>query len=223
MTHAVFHRLRHVLARPLLLLALSLWTLHGLQAQTDKPVILVFGDSLSAGYRMEEEQGWVALLADRLAAQNSPFDVVNASVSGETTVGGLARLPAALATHMPAVVILELGGNDGLRGLPVANIRQNLEEMVQMSQAAGAQVILAGMQIPPNYGPRYTGPFAALFGEIAAALDLPLIPFLIDGIPQQPELMQDDDIHPRAEAQPLIVDIVWPVLEPVLQSLAPRS
>lgn len=223
MTHTALHRLRHVLARPLLLLLLSLWTLHGLQAQTDKPVILVFGDSLSAGYRMDEAQGWVALLAERLAAQNSPFEVVNASVSGETTVGGLARLPAALTTHSPAVVILELGGNDGLRGLPVANIRQNLVEMVKMSQAAGAEVILAGMQIPPNYGPRYTAPFAAQFGEIAAELNLPLIPFLIDGIPQQPELMQDDGIHPRAEAQPLIVDIVWPVLEPVLQSLNPRS
>jgi hypothetical protein len=129
MTQFVLHSLRQTFARPLLLLVLSLWTLQGLQAQTDKPVILVFGDSLSAGYRMEEEQGWVALLADRLAAQNSPFGVVNASVSGETTVGGLARLPAALTTHMPAVVILELGGNDGLRGLPVANIRQNLDEM----------------------------------------------------------------------------------------------
>jgi acyl-CoA thioesterase-1 len=223
MTQFVLHSLRQTFARPLLLLVLSLWTLQGLQAQTDKPVILVFGDSLSAGYRMEEAQGWVALLADKLAAQNSPFEVMNASVSGETTVGGLARLPAALATHQPAVVILELGGNDGLRGLPVANIRQNLVEMVKLSQAAGAKVILAGMQIPPNYGPRYTGPFAAQFGEIAAEFELPLIPFLIDGIPQQPELMQDDDIHPRAEAQPLIVDIVWPVLEPVLQSLHPQS
>lgn len=223
MTQFILHSLRHSHARALLLLLLSLWTLQGLHAQSDKPVILVFGDSLSAGYRMDEEQGWVALLADKLAAQNSPFEVVNASVSGETTVGGLARLPSALTTHNPAVVILELGGNDGLRGLPVANIRQNLVEMVKMSQAAGAEVILAGMQIPPNYGPRYTGPFAAQFGEIAAELDLPLIPFLIDGIPQQPELMQDDGIHPRAEAQPLIVDIVWPVLEPVLQSLYPQS
>jgi acyl-CoA thioesterase-1 len=215
--------LHHALLRPLLLVLLCLLSWQSLQAQTDKPVILVFGDSLSAGYRMDESDGWVALLAERLEAQNSPFAVVNASVSGETTDGGLARLPAALSTHMPAVVILELGGNDGLRGLPVANIRRNLEEMVMMSQAAGAQVILAGMQIPPNYGPRYTGPFTALFGEIAAERNLHLIPFLIDGIPQQPELMQDDGIHPRAEAQPLIVDIVWPVLEPVLQALQPSS
>ncbi|MEY3667734.1 MAG: hypothetical protein RL572_1274 [Pseudomonadota bacterium] len=214
---------RHALARCLLLFAFTLLSWQNLQAQSDQPVILVFGDSLSAGYRMDEEDGWVALLGEKLEAEGSPFSVVNASVSGETTDGGLARLPAALSTHMPAVVILELGGNDGLRGLPVANIRQNLEEMVMMSQAAGARVILAGMQIPPNYGPRYTGPFTALFGEIAAARNLPLIPFLIDGIPQQPELMQDDGIHPRAEAQPLIVDIVWPVLEPVLDSLSPRS
>lgn len=204
-------------------LLLILWPAARLQAQADKPVILVYGDSLSAGYRMEEEQGWVALLAAKLTAENSPFEVVNASVSGETTVGGLARLPAALKTHKPAMVILELGGNDGLRGLPVANIRQNLVDMVKLTQAAGAQVILAGIQIPPNYGARYTGPFAAQYGEIAAEMNLPLIPFLIDGIPQQPELMQDDGIHPKAEAQPMIVKIVWPILEPVLQSLTPQS
>ena len=188
-------------------------------AQDDTPVLLVFGDSLSAGYRMNEEEGWVALLAARLAEDGTNFRVVNASVSGETTDGGLARLPAALDTHKPAIVILELGGNDGLRGLPVASIKQNLMQMVELSEAAGAKVILAGIQIPPNYGPRYTGPFMSQYQEIAEDMELPLIPFLIDGIPQQPELMQDDGIHPRAEAQGLVLENVLPVLTPILNEI----
>ena len=187
-------------------------------AQQHGPTLLVFGDSLSAGYRMPIEDGWVNLLDNKLQMLGSDYKVVNASVSGETTDGGLSRLPATLASHKPAIVILELGGNDGLRGLPVASIKQNLIEMVQISQAAGAQVVLAGIQIPPNYGPRYTGPFTQQFEEIASAMDLPFIPFLIDGIAQQPELMQDDGIHPKAEAQSMVLDNVWPVLEAVLNA-----
>lgn len=205
-----------------LLLCTTLTGLSGIAlAQDGQPTILVFGDSLSAGYRMDIEDGWVALLEDHLAEEGMAFRVVNASISGETTDGGLSRLPAALATHQPAVMILELGGNDGLRGLPVTHIRQNLERMVEMGQEAGARVVLAGIQIPPNYGPRYTGPFTSQYAEIAEKFDLPLVPFLIDGIPQQPELMQDDGIHPRAEAQHLILENVWPVLEPLLQELIP--
>ncbi len=214
---------KHILPLQLfsaILILCSLLLLAGAaRAQDDAPVLLVFGDSLSAGYRMDEEEGWVALLATRLAGEGVNVRVVNASVSGETTDGGLARLPAALDTHKPAIVILELGGNDGLRGLPVANIKQNLMQMVALSQAAGARVILAGIQIPPNYGPRYTGPFTSQYQEIAEDMQLPLIPFLIDGIPQQPELMQDDGIHPRAEAQSLVLENVWPVLTPVLKEL----
>ncbi len=214
---------KHILPRQLfsaILILCSLLLLAGpARAQDDAPVLLVFGDSLSAGYRMDEDEGWVALLATRLAGEGVNVRVVNASVSGETTDGGLARLPAALDTHKPAIVILELGGNDGLRGLPVANIKQNLMQMVALSQAAGARVILAGMQIPPNYGPRYTGPFTSQYQEIAEDMQLPLIPFLIDGIPQHPELMQDDGIHPRAEAQGLVLENVWPVLAPVLKEL----
>ncbi len=214
---------KHILPRQLfsaILILCSLLLLAGpARAQDDAPVLLVFGDSLSAGYRMDEDEGWVALLATRLAGEGVNVRVVNASVSGETTDGGLARLPAALDTHKPAIVILELGGNDGLRGLPVANIKQNLMQMVALSQAAGARVILAGIQIPPNYGPRYTGPFTSQYQEIAEDMQLPLIPFLIDGIPQQPELMQDDGIHPRAEAQGLVLENVWPVLAPVLKEL----
>lgn len=179
--------------------------------------VLVFGDSLSASYGIEEEQGWVNLLSEKLRKAQSPYTVINASVSGETSTGGLSRLPAALAEFQPSVVILELGGNDGLRGLPLTTLQANLEEMVSLSQQAGAKVLLAGIQIPPNYGPRYTEPFYALFGEIAEAEQLPFVPFLIDGIPQQPELMQNDGIHPRAEAQSMILDNVWPVLAPMLQ------
>src|SRR5690606_24567878 len=149
------------------------------------------------------------------------FRVVNASISGETTDGGLSRLPAALATHQPAIMILELGGNDGLRGLPVTHIRQNLERMVEMGQEAGARVVLTGIQIPPNYGPRYTGPFTSQYAEIAEKFDLPLVPFLIDGIPRRSELRQDDGTHPRAEAHTLILENLWPVLEPPLQHLSP--
>ena len=183
----------------------------------ESKTLLVFGDSLSAAYGIEEEQGWVNLLANKLADEHSSYTVVNASVSGETSTGGLSRLPAALAEFKPSLVILELGGNDGLRGLPLATLKANLLEMVALSQQAGAEVLLAGIQIPPNYGPRYTEPFYALFGEIAETEELPFVPFLIDGIPQQPELMQNDGIHPRAEAQFMILDNVWPVLKPMLQ------
>jgi acyl-CoA thioesterase-1 len=183
----------------------------------EEKTVLVFGDSLSASYGIKEEQGWVTLLSEKLRQAQSPYSVINASVSGETSSGGLSRLPAVLAEFQPSVVILELGGNDGLRGLPLTTLQVNLEEMVSLSQQAGAEVLLAGIQIPPNYGPRYTEPFYALFGEIADTEELPFVPFLIDGIPQQPELMQNDGIHPRAEAQHMILDNVWPVLAPMLQ------
>lgn len=218
MKFALHRQLTFVILFVFSLLPLAATAAAAVANHEEHPAILVFGDSLSAAYRMDEADGWVALLAERIDEQELPFRVINASVSGETTDGGLARLPAALATHKPAIVILELGGNDGLRGLPVSHIRQNLEQMVAMSVEAGAQVVLAGIQIPPNYGPRYTGPFAAQYGEIAAQMDLPLIPFLIDGIPQQPELMQDDGIHPRAEAQGMVLENVWPVLESLLGS-----
>ncbi len=198
----------------LLLIALS-----PLYAQEAEPyTLLVYGDSLSAAYGIEESEGWVALLENRLAEKQYPYRVVNASVSGETSTGGLARLPAALESYQPDLVLLELGGNDGLRGLPLESLRRNLIEMIELSRAAGAEVLLAGIQIPPNYGPRYTIPFFQLFGEIAQEAVLPLVPFLIDGIPQQPNLMQNDGIHPKAEAQWMIVENVWPFLEPMLET-----
>lgn len=179
--------------------------------------LMVYGDSLSAGYGIDESEGWVELLKSRLSSDGYAYEVVNGSVSGETTTGGLSRLPAMLDSYQPDLVILELGGNDGLRGLPLNAIRDNLVRMVTMSRESGAEVLLAGIQIPPNYGPRYTEPFFAQYAEIAEELNLDLLPFLIDGIPQQPELMQDDGIHPRAEAQQMILDNVWPVLKPMLK------
>ena len=180
--------------------------------------LLVFGDSLSAAYGIEEADGWVNLLAEKLTTENPDYTVANASVSGETSTGGLARLPAALEEFQPAIVILELGGNDGLRGLPLRMLKDNLTAMVEMCLKAEAEVLLAGIQIPPNYGPRYTEPFYALFGEIAEDKELAFVPFLIDGIPQQPDLMQEDGIHPKAEAQFMILDNVWPVLAPMLST-----
>lgn len=184
-------------------------------AGEDEPgpgTILVVGDSLSAAYGMPAEQGWVALLSERLEAMGMPWSVVNASVSGETSRGGLARLPRLLDSHDPQVVIVQLGGNDGLRGMPVPSIRANLEEMIEMSRDAGADVLLAGIRIPPNYGPRYTEPFFAQYRELADAYDLALVPFLLEGIADNPGLMQNDRIHPTAEAQPMILDNVWPAL-----------
>ena len=180
--------------------------------------LMVFGDSLSAAYGIDEADGWVNLLAEKLATEKPSYTVTNASVSGETSIGGLARLPAALEEFQPAIVILELGGNDGLRGLPLELLKDNLTAMIEMCLAAHAEVLLAGIQIPPNYGPRYTEPFHALFGEIAEDKRLPFVPFLIDGIPQQPELMQEDGIHPKAEAQFMILDNVWPILAPMLRT-----
>lgn len=196
-----------------LMLCLTLMLSVTAAAENDKyGVVLVFGDSLSAAYRMPEERGWVALMQDRMKAEGRPYRIVNASVSGETTGGGLARLPAMLAANNPDIVVLELGGNDGLRGLPVPSIRNNLEQMIALSQAAGAQVLLAGIQIPPNYGPRYTEPFYSQYQELADQYGLALIPFLLEGIAEDSTLMQDDGIHPTAEAQPIILEIVWPSL-----------
>jgi len=186
-------------------------------AADDDYVLMVFGDSLSAAYGIDEKDGWVALLDNKLRNDNWPYRVVNGSVSGETTTGGLARLPAMLDSHQPDLVILELGGNDGLRGLPLGILKSNMLIMIALIEEQGAEVLLTGIQIPPNYGPRYTVPFYQLYGKLAAEKTLALVPFLIEGIPQRPELMQNDGIHPRAEAQYMILDNVWVVLEAMLQ------
>jgi acyl-CoA thioesterase-1 len=181
------------------------------------PNILVFGDSISAAYGMRAEEGWVSLLQKKLAAQGYGYHVVNASVSGETTDGGRARLARALDVHHPAIVILELGGNDGLRGLPLDEAKANLESMIGMATKAGARVLLLGMRIPPNYGAVYTEKFHALFGQLAQAHHLPYVPFLLGQVALNPDMIQSDGLHPNAQAQPQLLDAIWPTLQPMLK------
>lgn len=200
----------------LLVIIMSLYPLVARSAEEATNTLLVYGDSLSAAYGIQEAQGWVTLLESRLNEENWPYKLINGSVSGETTTGGLERLPAMLSNYQPDLVILELGGNDGLRGLPLETLKANLKKMISLIRAEGGEVLLTGIQIPPNYGPRYTEPFFSLYTEISEEDSLALVPFLIEGIPQQPELMQNDGIHPKAEAQIMILDNVWPYLEPML-------
>jgi len=177
----------------------------------------VFGDSLSAAYGIAAQRGWVALLAERLARERFDYSVVNASISGETTAGGLARLPRALDRQKPAILILELGANDGLRGLPVAEMRRNLDAMIGMAQRAGAKVLLVGMHIPPNYGPEYTQAFTDAFTSLAKRRSTALTPFLLEGMAQDLDKFQPDRIHPTAEAQPILLENVWKALRPLLR------
>jgi acyl-CoA thioesterase-1 len=195
-----------------------LWAAALPAAGADAPVILVFGDSISAGYGLPRvEQGWVALLEARLKEQGYGYEVVNASVSGETTEGGLARLPRALSLHHPQIVILELGGNDGLRALPTADMRSNLSRMIELSSKAGAKVLLLGMRIPPNYGPSYTTQFSAVYSDLAQTLHIPAVPFLLDRVALHADLMQADGIHPDQAGQPRLLENVWPALLPLLK------
>ncbi len=191
---------------------------HGAGAPNPAPTILVLGDSLSAAYGIRVEQGWVALLQARLRAKGYGYRVVNASSSGETTGGALARLPRALSTHRPAIVIVELGGNDGLRGLPVKDIRRNFEAIFRSSQQAGAKILLVGMKIPPNYGPAYTREFEVLYGDLARQYKLRKVPFLLQDLVSDENLFLADGIHPTAEAQPLLLEQVWPHLQPLLSA-----
>jgi acyl-CoA thioesterase-1 len=178
--------------------------------------IIVVGDSLSSGYGFSAEQSWVALLQNRLQSEGYVYDVVNASIAGDTTAGGLARLPRLLERYSPEVVVLELGGNDGLRGLPVTALRSNLAEMIELSKARGAGVLLAGIRIPPNYGPAYTEALAAVYAELAQLHGVALVPFLLEGVALDPALMQADRVHPNAAAQDIILDNVWQALKPLL-------
>lgn len=181
-----------------------------------QPTILVMGDSLSAGYGINVEQGWVYLIQQDLAKKQLA-KIVNASVSGETTSGGLTRLPALLSTHKPNIVVIELGGNDGLRGQPLKIMQENLQAMISASQTAGAKVVLAGMQIPTNYGPRYTKEFKESYPALAEKNKTSLIPFLLEDVAGHSELIQKDGIHPTAEAQPTIVKNVLPILLPLIK------
>lgn len=178
--------------------------------------VLVVGDSISAAFGMDTQQGWVHLLDERMRNEGFEHQVVNASISGDTSAGGAARLPALLAEHKPEVVIVELGGNDGLRGLPPRQLQQNLASMIDASRNAGAKVLLLGMRIPPNYGERYTTAFAKVYDDLAADKKVPLVPFLLEGVGGVDNLMQDDGVHPAVAAQPQLLENVWPTLKPLL-------
>jgi acyl-CoA thioesterase I len=185
-----------------------------------RKLVLVVGDSLSAEYGLTRGSGWVALLEARLAQKKIAARVVNASISGDTTSGGRSRLPQLLRQHRPAVVVLELGGNDALRGLPLNTSRDNLAQMARSAKAVGAKVLVLGMQVPPNYGRQYSDEFFAVFGNVAKAEGTALVPFMLKGVadgPQAAEMFQADRIHPNAAAHPLILDNVWPALEPLLR------
>ncbi|HEY9120688.1 MAG TPA: arylesterase [Marinobacter sp.] len=208
--HTVFLRLRSIVFIALICV--------GVQTQASQNTLMIFGDSLSAAYGVQTEEAWVALLKERLDEEGlDQWQVVNASISGETTDGGLRRLPELLEKNEPDIVIIELGGNDGLRGFPPQVIRRNLSSMIEQVNESGARALLVGMQIPPNYGQRYTSAFAEIYPELAAEQDTELVPFFLDGIYDREGMMQDDDIHPTAEAQSQLLENVWPVLEPMLR------
>ena len=196
---------------------LFIFIVFGVEAAPQRS-ILVFGDSLSAAYGIAQPRGWVALLAERLKRERPDYSVANASISGETTAGGASRFARALEQHKPAVVILALGANDGLRGLPIAQMKQNLSRMIGEAQKAGARVLLVGMRLPPNYGPDYTRAFESAFGELAKAHNNALVPFLLEDIAEKDSYFQPDRIHPTEAAQPLMLDRVWKALLPLLKN-----
>jgi acyl-CoA thioesterase-1 len=202
--------------RILRMLTLIVFTLCGSMAYSASKTILVLGDSLSAEYGLVRGTGWVSLLETKLKAEKIDVAIVNASISGDTTSGGRSRLQPLLGKHRPDIVMIELGANDGLRGLSLASTETNLRAMITTAQKAQAKVVLIGMQIPPNYGGDYTRQFAGVFPKLARETRVPLVPFLLDGLADQPRLFQSDRIHPTAEAQPLMLDAVWPHLKPFL-------
>ena len=187
------------------------------RAAPDKPVIVVLGDSLSAGYGIDKAKGWVNLLAQRLESKGYDYRVINAAISGDTTRGGLDRLPKALDRFNPKILIVELGGNDGLRGIAPTETRRNLSQIVQLAQGHGARVLLVGVRMPPNYGPAFSERFEEAFRKVADQRDVPLVPKILAGIGEHRELMQADGIHPIAEAQPQVLDNIWPGLKPLLR------
>lgn len=197
------------------LLLLSSLLASGAAQAAARPVLLVMGDSLSAAYGIEQQAGWVSLLQARL---DGKAQVVNASISGETSSGAAARLPDLLGQHEPDIVVLELGGNDGLRGLPPGQFEANMTAMIEASRAAGAEVLLLGIDIPPNYGRAYRDAFTAVYTRLADDFELPLVPFLLEGVALEEDLMQSDGIHPTAAAQPRILENVWPALKPLLEA-----
>lgn len=190
----------------------------GSAADPSRPKLLVLGDSLSAAYGIPVDQGWVALLANYLHQDGIQAEVINASISGDTTRGGLSRLAPLLHKHQPDFVIIELGANDGLRGFPLKAMRDNLRQLIQLSRQSGASVLLLGMRIPPNYGAKYTSTFFDSFGQLAREESIPLVPFFLEGVAGHTDLIQDDGLHPRAQAQPIMLDHVLAKLLPLMQA-----
>lgn len=199
-------------------LCFSCFVAWGLPVYASQQTILVYGDSLSAAYGLPQQQGWVALLQQKLQQKNQPARIINASISGETTSGGLSRIDDALAKFKPNVVILELGANDGLRGLPIKTTRLNLEAMLKKIKKTGAKVLLLGMKMPPNYGASYTSEFSAMYPQLAQAHRASLVPFMLENVAAKPELIQDDGLHPNAKGQAIILDNIWPHLAPLLKN-----
>ncbi len=203
---------------PIRLLLLLLLTL-SLPSYAGAATVLVYGDSLSAGYGLARGEDWAQLLAQRLRERKTDYTVANASISGETTLGGLNRIEQTLKTHRPEVTILALGANDGLRGSDLDAMRRNLERMIDAAQRAKSRVILVGMRIPPNYGPQYTEKFQNTYSDIAKKRRLPLVPFLLEGFAEKRDYFLSDNLHPTAAAQPLILDTVWKALAPQLKNI----
>ncbi|MEX3934645.1 arylesterase [Paraburkholderia phymatum] len=190
----------------------------GTNTQQSKPTIVVLGDSISAEYGLPRDTGWVSLMRRRLSSERIDYNVANASISGDTTSGGRARLPALMQRLKPAIVIVELGANDALRGVPLGTTEDNLRTIIKEAQQGHAKVLLIGMYVPPNYGLDYTQKFHGLYGELSKQLRVPLVPFLLAGIENKPDMFQSDQIHPTQQAQPLLLDNVWPALKPLLHT-----
>ncbi|WP_184043807.1 arylesterase [Paraburkholderia sp. MM5384-R2] len=187
-----------------------------------KPVIVVLGDSISAEYGLPRDTGWVALMRQRLAEERIDYSVANASISGDTTSGGRARLPALMERLKPSIVIVELGANDALRGVPLSTTEDNLRTIIEQAQQGHAKVVLVGMYVPPNYGPDYTQKFHGLYGQLSKEFHVPLVPFLLAGIADKPDMFQADQIHPTQQAQPLLLNNVWPAVKPLLRTSSPH-
>jgi acyl-CoA thioesterase-1 len=183
----------------------------------ENPKIMIYGDSLSAAYGIPQQQGWVSLLQKKLASEHYQYEVINASISGETTSGGVSRINNALKQVKPSIVIIELGANDGLRGLPIQEMTTNLETIIQQSKESGAKLLLVGMRIPPNYGPQYTKLFSQSYVKLSQAHQIPLVPFMLENIAAKANLIQDDGLHPNAVAQPMVLDNIWPHLKKLLK------
>jgi len=211
----LFWRFKPALKSGLMVISLILLPLVAISSHAAS-TILVYGDSLSAAYGLSTQQGWVSLMGERLKTERLPYQVVNASISGETTAGGLSRLKQTIASQKPQVMILALGANDGLRGLPIEAMQQNLSNMLELAKQNNIKVLLVGMRIPPNYGPQYTQAFQQSFVDLAKQFKVKLVPFLLENVAGKPALNQEDGIHPTAEAQPIILDTVWKTLQTML-------